>query len=337
MRRPYKTCGSIVLISMRGYYPRTTCIAGEYTALYGCNLSPSCGEEQRLMRISRAVTTLILSALLNLITTAAFSQTVRPSTADSQMTKVDSATSRMPEGISKEQADEILKELKAIHQLLERQQTAVQPQMAPTLDKVHMTLAAGWYAIGREDAPVTVVEFSDYECPFCRKFHSDTFPELKKNYIDTGKVRFISRDLPLDFHPNAPDAAMAARCAGEQNKFWEMRDILLGRVADLSPEALVKYATQINLDMKLFETCLNEKKYGAAIQKDVADARVLGIRGTPSFVVGKTEKDQIEGIRIGGAASYVVFEAVIRNQLNPSPVGVVPAGSGSDSSVENPR
>jgi protein-disulfide isomerase len=212
----------------------------------------------------------------------------------------------------------------------------VQPQVAPSLDKVHMTVVAGWYAIGREDAPVTVVEFSDYQCPFCRKFHSETFPELKKNYIDTGKVRFISRDLPLDFHPDAPDAAMTARCAGEQNKFWEMRDILLGQ-ADLSPEALVKYAAQINVDMKLFETCLNEKKYSAAIQKDVADARVLGVRGTPSFIVGKTKKDQINGIRIGGAPPYVLLEAVILNQLNPSHAGVAATGSDSDSSVEKPR
>jgi protein-disulfide isomerase len=286
------------------------------------------------MRISQAVAALIVSVLLNLITIAAVSQTVPPGTADEQITTLDSATSKKPEGISKEQADEILKELKAIHQLLERQKPAVEPQVAPSLDKVHMTVAGGWYAIGRKDAPITIVEFADYQCPFCRKFHADTFPELQKNYIDTGKVRFISRDLPLGFHANAPDAAMAARCAGEQNKFWEMRDILLGRVTDLSHEALLKYATLINVDRKSFETCLNEKKYSAAIEKDVADAGALGIRGTPSFIVGKTEKDQINGLRIGGAPPYVLLEAVIRNQLNPAPLGVVATGSGSDSSVD---
>jgi len=77
-----------------------------------------------------------------------------------------------------------------------------------------MKVGDGWYAIGRDDAPVTLVEFSDYQCPFCRKFQTDGFVQLKKNYIDTGKVRFVSRDLPLDFHDNAPRAAEAARCAG---------------------------------------------------------------------------------------------------------------------------
>ena len=116
------------------------------------------------------------------------------------------------EGMTKEQADEIVKELKAIHQLLERQQAASQAALAANSDKVQMSVVAGWYAIGRDDAPITIVEFADYQCPFCRKFHSDTFAELKKNYIDTGKVRFVSRDLPLDSHPNASGAAIAARC-----------------------------------------------------------------------------------------------------------------------------
>jgi protein-disulfide isomerase len=170
--------------------------------------------------------------------------------------------------------------------------------------------------MGRDDAPVTVVEFADYQCPFCRKFHSETFAELKKNYIDTGKVRYVSRDLPLDFHPNAPGAAVAARCAGEQHKFWEMRDMMVVNAADLTPPSLLKYGEQINLDMTAFGACLNDKKYTAAVQKDVADAGTLGISGTPSFVVGKTSKDRIDGVRIVGAVPYSVFDTAIKNQLN---------------------
>lgn len=215
----------------------------------------------------------------------------------------------------------ILTELRAIHHLLERlerqQMATAQTATPPASDKVQMTVAEGWYSIGRDDAPVTIVEFADYQCPFCRKFQSEAFVELRKNDIDTGKVRFVSRDLPLDFHPNASGAAMAARCAGEQHKFWQMRDLLLAKDADLSSAALLKYGKQINLDMTAFEFCLDDKKYTSNIQKDVADAASIGIGGTPSFVVGKTAKDQIKGVRISGAAPYSAFETAIKNQLNP--------------------
>ncbi len=272
------------------------------------------------MKFNQAVQIATAAVIFTLSTVPAATQSSPPSTSAAQGVKAESVTINMPEGMSKEQADEILKELKAIHQLLERQQTAVaQPQAAPTSDKVQMSVAAGWHSIGRDDAPVTVVEFADYQCPFCRKFHSETFVELKKNYIDTGKVRFVSRDLPLDFHANAPGAAGAARCAGAQDKFWEMRDMLLASDADLSPDSLLKYGRRINLDMTAFGTCLNDKKYAAAIQKDMADASTLGISGTPSFVVGKTAKDQINGVRIAGAVPYSVFDTAIKNQLNPTP------------------
>lgn len=249
------------------------------------------------------------------ITAAA--QTAQPSKANPQQVKAKSVTINMPEGMTRDQADEMLKELKAIHQLLESQQTAkAQPQPDPINDKVKMSVAAGWYALGRDDAPVTLVEFVDYQCPFCRQFHSETFVELKKNYIDSGKVRYVSRDLPLEFHPDARGAAVAARCAGDQHKFWEMRDMMVANAADLSPASLLKYGAQINLDMTAFGACLNDKKQTAAVQKDVADAATLGISGTPSFVVGKTAKDEINGVRIIGAVPYSVFETAIKNQLN---------------------
>lgn len=251
---------------------------------------------------------------------ASAAQSEQTSTAKSAPMKAASVTINMPEGMTREQADEILKELRAIHQLLERQQTmAPQPKTAPTSDRVKMTVGADWYTLGRDDAPITVVEFADYQCPFCRKFQSDAFVELKKNYIDTGRVRFVSRDLPLDFHPNAPSAAVAARCAGDQGKFWEMRDMMLVGSADLSPASLMKDGQQIKLDMTGFSACLNDKRHAVAIQNDVADASTLGIRGTPSFVVGKTAKDHIDGVRIVGAVPYSVLDTAIKNQLNSTP------------------
>ena len=240
-----------------------------------------------------------------------------------QSVKADSVTINMPEGMTKEQADAILNELRQIRQLLQNQQAAA-AQPRPALaqapvpsDKVKMTVGMGWYALGREDAPVTMVEFADYQCPFCRRFETESFAQLKKNYIDTGKVRFVSRDLPLEFHPNAPGAAIAVRCAGEQHKFWEMHDaIMQDSGTDLGSDAILKYAQKVNLDIPTFKTCLDEKRYVAAIQKDTTDAGLLGITGTPSFVIGKTASDQIDGVRIVGAVPYSVFESTIKDMLS---------------------
>jgi len=244
------------------------------------------------------------------------------STSASKSVKAESVTINMPEGMTRDQADAILSELRQIHQLLQNQQAAAaQPKPAVALatppDKVKMTVGQGWYALGRDDAPVTMVEFADYQCPFCRRFESDSFAQLKKNYIDTGKVRFVSRDLPLEFHPNAPGAAIAVRCAGEQHKFWEMHDAFMQDTSnDLGPDAILKFAQRINLDIPPFKTCVDEKRYVAAIQQDTAEAGLLGISGTPSFVIGKTARDQIDGVRIVGAVPYSVFDSTIKDMLS---------------------
>src|SRR5207253_1137648 len=143
-------------------------------------------------------------------------------------------------GITSEQADAILKELKEIRALLDKQlqlaSNGTHSPAAPADSNVLIKLPQDIRVLGKDNAPVTVVEFSDYQCPFCNKFHSTTFAELKKNYIDPGTVRFISLDLPLDFHPNALQAAETLRCAGDQGKFWEMRDALIEHSTDLSKE-----------------------------------------------------------------------------------------------------
>jgi protein-disulfide isomerase len=263
-----------------------------------------------------------LVTMLLLASAGLSQQAAKPKPAEtSKAVKAESVTINMPEGMTKDQADAILNELKAIHQLLlnppaTKTAAAAPAPAAPTSDKVKMSVGTGWYSMGRDDAPVTMVEFTDYQCPFCRRFEADSFAQLKKEYIDTGKVRFVSRDLPLDFHPNAPAAAMAARCAGDQHKFWEMRDaMMLDTATDLGPESILKYGQKTNLEMTAFRTCLSDKKYTEAIKKDTADAGTLGISGTPSFVIGKTAKDEIAGVRIVGAVPYTVFDSAIKDLL----------------------
>jgi protein-disulfide isomerase len=269
------------------------------------------------MQIRRAG---LATAAIVVLATAAFSQQAergKPATTF-RSSKAESVTINMPEGMTRDQADAILNELKEIHQLLKNQQTSAPAavQAAVPSDKVKMSVSQGWHAMGREDAPVTMVEFTDYQCPFCRKFERDSFADLKKNYIDTGKIRFVSRDLPLEFHPNAAPAAQAVRCAGEQHKFWEMHDVIMqDSASDLGTDSILKYGDKVSLDMITFRACLAEKRFGVAIQKDVADAGTLGISGTPSFVIAKTAPDEMDGVRIVGAVPYAVYDSAIKDAL----------------------
>jgi protein-disulfide isomerase len=225
-------------------------------------------------------------------------------------------------GISQEQADSIVTDLKQIRQLLEKQQVqlarAVAPQQPgppPPPEKVQMSIGNGWYAIGSADAPVTLVEFADYQCPYCKRFHTDAYAELKKNYIDTGKLRFVSRDLPLEFHPYAMKAAEAARCAGDQQKYWELRDALFSNAAPPNDDAIAKAAEALALDRTALQSCLSSEKYKAEVQKDANDAASLQISGTPTFVLAKSAKDKLDGVRMIGAQPFTAFQSAIDRLL----------------------
>lgn len=226
------------------------------------------------------------------------------------------------ESLTKEQGDAVLNELRQIRTLLERQQhpPAQQPPAAPEPEKVTLKLGTE-YSAGRGDAPVVIVEYTDYQCPYCSRFHTGAYPGIKKNFIDTGKVRFIKRDLALDFHPNALRAAQAARCAGDQGKFWEMHDLLSSNPDSLGPEAYAKYARDISLDAAAFKGCIGSDKYLADIRRSGNVAATIGINGTPSFVVGTAKGDTMEGIRIVGAQPYAVFEEVVKAFLAAGPAG----------------
>jgi protein-disulfide isomerase len=222
------------------------------------------------------------------------------------------------EGISRRQADEILSELKEIRTELQKLNAAVaspRTAAAPVREKVEMNASAEWHAIGKDNAPVTLIEFLDYQCPFCRRFHSDAFGELKKNYIDTGKVRFISRDLPLELHPFSLKAAEAARCAGDQGKYWEMRDALLVNSTTLSDDTIAKLAESLSINNADFRGCLTAERHKADVQKDSKEAATIQIRSTPTFVLARSGKDKLDGIKIVGAQSYAAFQALIDEML----------------------
>ncbi len=220
---------------------------------------------------------------------------------------------RSEDAITRSQADSILIELRQIRQLLERQQS---PRAAvPAPDRTVTLASVAAYEIGRKDAPLTMVEFADYECPFCRQFHTTTFEQIKKDWIDTGKLRFVSRDLPLDFHPHSFKATVAARCAGEQGKYWELRHVLTINATQLELPSLVTYASDLGLDTTRFVACLGAEKYAPEIRKDMADAGAAGISGTPTFVLGRSTKAGMTGVVVVGALPYPEFDTRLRSLL----------------------
>jgi protein-disulfide isomerase len=231
-----------------------------------------------------------------------------------------SVSSGFGEGLSKGQGDAILNELRQIRILLERQQAPQEQPLPPAPEKVMLKLGAE-YSLGRSDSRVVIVEYTDYQCPYCSLFHNGAYPEIKKNFIDTGKVRFVKRDLALDFHPNALKAAQAARCAGDQGKFWEMHDILSANPNALGPEAYAKYARDLGLDAGAFKACTESDKYVTDIRESGKGADSIGITGTPSFIVGSVKDDTLDGIKIVGAQPYAVFEKVIMESIAAQPGG----------------
>lgn len=169
--------------------------------------------------------------------------------------------------------------------------------------------------LGSADAPVTIIEFSDFQCPFCRKLWRDVLPQLKKDYIDTGKVKFVYRDYPLTgLHEMAQGSAEAAECADDQGKFWDMHDKMFaeqekkgaGTIAYTIID-LKKWAGQIGLNQSQFNDCLDTEKYKSEVEKDLADGTASGVRGTPAIF--------INGKLISGAQPFEVFKRATEAEL----------------------
>jgi protein-disulfide isomerase len=211
------------------------------------------------------------------------------------------------QGITRQQADQILNELRQIRQLLEKQGGAPAKPAAPPEVRAKLNLT-GANMLGSKDAPLTIVEFTDYQCPYCQRFHTVVFGDLKKNFIDTGKVRFYSRDMPLDFHSNALRAAQAGRCAGDQGQFWTLRDVMGSHPDKLGMPDLMGYAADLKMDVNAFRTCVESGKYKSAVQADVLEAMKIGAEGTPAFIIGKSTPEGVDGVLMVGAQPYPLFE-----------------------------
>lgn len=165
--------------------------------------------------------------------------------------------------------------------------------------------------LGDEDAPVAIVEFSDYQCPYCKAFHDETLPKLKETYIDTGKVKFVYRDLPISKHPYAYPAALFAECARDQGGdevYFEVHDQIFETISNgFDYEALSDFATTLGVDEDELKECFDNEKFKEEIYADDADAESIQINGTPGFVVNNWV--------ISGARPYEYFVEIIEAEL----------------------
>jgi protein-disulfide isomerase len=264
--------------------------------------------------------------LLRIVLTAAFVLALAPTTVPrAEEAAVVQELQAMRDGQAA-----VLEELKAIRKLLE-QGARSQVAAVPAADEhAELTLRAidGGAVKGNAEAALVLVEYTDYQCPFCNRHFANTVPSLAREYVDTGKLRYVLRDLPLEsIHPQAFKAAEAARCAGDQGRHWEMHEALFKNQKALGPAQLKHYAKGLGLEMAAFEACLDEGRHGDAVRADVAEAQAAGISGTPTFFLAVEGADgKLETLqKIRGAQPFSAFKGAIDAALDKL---AKPAGEG---------
>lgn len=214
----------------------------------------------------------------------------------------------------KQGQSEIQKELREIKTLLQAQA----PPRPPTFEGVVLSVKDDPFK-GKLDAKVTVIEFSDYQCPFCGRHARDTLPQIEREYVASGKIRYVFRNFPIEsIHPQAFKAHEAANCAGDQGKYWEMHDRLFAFQQALGASELPAHAEALGLNRAGFEECLASGRHAEKIRSDLKDGMKLGIRGTPTFLVGATDSDRdtvkiVNALR--GAQSYAAFKQLLDSVL----------------------
>ena len=177
-------------------------------------------------------------------------------------------------------------------------------------------LLTGEPFMGSSNAPLTIVEFSDFECRYCRLFYEQVLPSLKREYIDTGLVRFVHKDLPLPFHNQARLAAAAARCASEQNRYWDLYGAIFDQQTCLECRGVIEIAKELSLDTSALQACMQREATEALITTNLSEAKLHNIVATPTFIIGPSRGyDKHHGDIVEGALPWPQFKALIDQQL----------------------
>ena len=189
----------------------------------------------------------------------------------------------------------------------------LQPTPVPTPPAATVEVSLGAAPrLGEATATVGIVEFTDYQCPFCKRFHDQTFSKLKAQYIDTGKIQYVVRDFPLAFHGQATSAAVAAHCAQAQGEYWTMHHELFTNQRRLGPALYEELATAQGLNSQQFAACLTDPARAQSVDADLAYGKTVGVRGTPHFFIGRIADGTLIGARrLSGAQPFETFSRAL--------------------------
>jgi len=209
---------------------------------------------------------------------------------------------------------EILKQLQELKRLLEDRGGPAKP-VERGFQPVELDIGTA-PTQGDLGAPVVLVEFTDYQCPFCRRHNSTVMAQIEQSYVATGKLRYVVREFPIgSLHPQAPKAAEAALCAGDQGRYWEMHTLLFRNAYLLDPASLVVHAQTLGLDRTRFDACMVASRFTDQIRADFDAGTKAGVRGTPSFFIGLADPKDPSKVRatqiISGAQPYEAFQRAI--------------------------
>jgi len=207
--------------------------------------------------------------------------------------------------------------LEDVRELKSRPAQAARPNAPPSQPQNVLVSIDDDPIKGDPNAPVTIIEFSDYQCPFCKRFYDNTLGQIDEEYISKGKVRLVFRDYPLGFHKKAMPAAIAANCAGEQGKYWEVHDFFFENPTKLDVDSVLNSSKELNLNEDQFRKCAEDKTKEAEVNKDFEAGQKYGVRGTPSFFIGKTDngKKEMTGVYVRGAQPFSAFKTHIDKLL----------------------
>lgn len=167
---------------------------------------------------------------------------------------------------------------------------------------------------GEASAKLAIIEYADFQCPFCRRFEHDVYPQIRDTYVKTGKLKYFHRDMPLAFHQGALPAARAAHCASEQGKFWEMHDSLLGDAASLSAADIDERAGKLGMNVAELDKCISSDRFADIIQRGITEANEMQISGTPTFIIGTLDaQGKVMSVKktVVGASPFEAFKAAL--------------------------
>jgi protein-disulfide isomerase len=258
----------------------------------------------------RVATLAVLTLSLNLILFSPQHARAQQQTPNAEQKELKKEIEEM-----KERLNTIQRDLQEIKQLLGRQNFNAVRSREVVVD------TDGDPFKGDRNAKLTLIEFSDYQCPFCARYVRETLPLIERDYVKTGKLKYVFRDYPLEsIHPNALTASKAAGCAGEQGKYWEMHGRLFANQSALGASDMAFHAEAVGLEREKFQHCLGRGRHEDGIRKKMAEGASLGVRGTPTFFLGLTSPNdpKVKVLRVlRGAVPYAQFKEVIDSLLSP--------------------